>query len=693
MKFPSDDYEHYVPPAKPSKEFPDDFGFVLVDSMEDFIRILKDNKDVDYVAWDLETTGLNPEENSIVALALAFHNKNNKVGYCVPINFNKGPSLHYDALALFYKFLRKYKKRSLLYNARFDMRFMEIYGFDMDKISVYDVMLGIWLADTNVKFPSLSASARHFLGWEMQEYDSVLGDDYNLWYVAPKEVTFYAGSDALATLHLAKHSFRYLKEAKLAGKIDNRILYPLMKFEDDPLRIDVKYLGGLLDEYTNRQSELEKEIHIMAGYDFNINSSRQLVEVMMQLGLNTGKYTKTGQMQTSLPVLEKLEGQNNHPFLEKLMEYKRINKSLGSYIKPLTQYAKESKQYCESTGDGYLRFAYHNTVAPTGRFACGSEDKNSYFSKINKQSIPKPSERIWYVAPTDEPSEEVSLNEHNIEGYKFSTERISEDAVEAFSPEANVRRGFIPYDDFYWVSVDFSKQELLIPTNITQEPIWKTAFKEGKDLHSETALKIFGEVDKHKRALAKTCNFGLAYGMSHHTLAERFDMPVNEAEKFVEDFKGTLKELFSWMERHKRKAKREGVVYTSFGRPRRLKYYFEHESPQVRAFGYRSAVNSVIQGTGADIMKMALVKLWDNLLNVDEYRDDVRFASMVHDEANFYVRKSKLLEILPKIIDCMELKFPQWELPMEVDVEIGNSWGFCFPFDFKDGVLTPKLED
>lgn len=168
---------------------------------------------------------------------------------------------------------------------------------------------------------------------------------------------------------------------------------------------------------------------------------------------------------------------------------------------------------------------------------------------------------------------------------------------------------------------------------------------------------------------------------------------LQEAENFVNQYKKTLNTLFAWEDRMKKKARKKGVVYTYFGRPRRLKWYFNHEKSGMRAFAYRSAINSPIQGAGSDILKIALVKLWDNVFTNPEYKEDVLFMSTVHDEINFSVRKSKVEEIIPILKKQMELEVPGWSVKMEADFEIGNNWGNMFEFEFNDnGKIVPSTE-
>jgi DNA polymerase-1 len=512
-------YKHFVPKADKSHKFPNEYNFVLLDTIDKLKEVLEEAGE--YIAWDLETTGLSPREDKIVGVALGW---DDETGYYVPIRHKVGniedPK---KALDLIYEELKNAKK-TFVYNMRFDYRFMEFanfgeydidkhiknnllgfmhhHGYDMSEVQWFDVAIPVWLADTNKKMPSLKWAARHFLGWDMQTFEETLGDNINFQYVEPELAVEYAGADALSTFVLAGATLKFYKESKMAGKIDNKVLYPMMKWEDHPLPIDYKYLERILLDAQETKKGLEREIHSMVGYSFNVNSGQQLSEGLERLGLHTGEYTKAGYMRTAKDLIAKLD----HPISDKLIEYSELSKMISSYISNMSEYAKKE--------DGKLRFAYKNTRVPTGRLACGGDKKNEYFAKLNLQSIPKASSEMWYVHEADEKHSDD--DEDLIMGYRFSREEKSDVVAEGFDPYLNVRKAFLPEnDDFYWVSIDFSSQELRIPANLSKEPVWLEAFNsEEGDPHKATAIKLFGEenYDRDKRKKAKGMNFGQKVG-------------------------------------------------------------------------------------------------------------------------------------------------------------------------------------
>lgn len=228
-----------------------------------------------------------------------------------------------------------------------------------------------------------------------------------------------------------------------------------------------------------------------------------------------------------------------------------------------------------------------------------------------------------------------------------------------------------------------SGQELRACANYSDEQTWVQAFLGDGDVHKATAIQLFGEQNYNKdaRKKAKSINFGIVYGMSPYSLKDKFNMEsIEEAQEFYNRYKAALPQLFGWIDKHCRQVRKEGTAYSYFGFPRRVRYWFQSSDPKLRAFGYRTATNTVVQGAGADILKLAVLRVWKSVLNNPEYKDDCWFICTVHDEINFAVRRSRAKEIILKLVDLMTLKIPGWIVPFEVGLEIGTKWGDCIPF-------------
>lgn len=716
-------YVHYVPPAKTNKNWPNAFNFVLVENMNHLREIFKNFEEgKTCIAFDLETTGLNPEEDFIVGACLCM---DGKTGYYVPINHYIDKYNVYDeGLDLIYEYLTKAKK-VFLYNARYDLRMMRYHGFDknneehkkkiingyikydVSKIDFYDVSIGVWLADTNVKMPSLKFASKHFLGITQQTFQEVSEGVENFYYIDPEKCAFYGASDAICTYLLVPATIKYYKEAGFAGKLDNKVLYPLMCYEEQKIALDGDLLKPYEKEIRDRLEYLEKSIYKRVGYVFNLNSPPQVAEAFERLGIDTGHRTKTGYMQTGITLLSRLpdEVKKKYPIIGEFIEYKELYKVYSSYIKVF------KKEYEER---GYARCAYKTQQVPTGRLASGKDKKNNYFSKFNIHSIPKPKPAMYYVIDLKDRNL-FDKKEHILMGYQLKPVEYEGDnikdgrliygnscigVVEGYDPKLNARRVFIANtlddknpDEWIWCGIDYAAQELRIPANLSREPVWMNAFVSGGDVHKETAIKLFGEenYNKQMRKRAKGANFGILYGMTAVSLAESFGMTLAEGEEFYMKYKQALPTLFAWEERIINKARRKGTAYTYFGRPRRVRFYFQNN--QV-GFGKRTVVNTTVQGTASDILKITLIKLWKNLLNHPDYKNDVRFLTTVHDEIDLAIRRTRLKEILKLAEDTIRFELPEWPVVIDVESSIGFSWGDEFPVIWREDIQEwyPKLE-
>lgn len=369
-------YQHWVPAAKLDPDFKKKLSYVTVNSIQHLIEIVKSQKS-HYIAWDLETSSLNPEEGFIVGVALAW---DAKTGYYVPINHYQDVSLGYTALAIIYKVLMA-AKMTFGYNIRFDMRFYEFeskraleavhsrfsgdeekrlesqYTWSFEHLHYFDVQDSVWLADTNKKMPSLKWAEEHFLGWKADTFSETLGEQENFHYVPVKEATEYAGQDAIGTFAVALETMKYYQEARQSGRLDQECLYPLMKWEETPIELDRDYLQVLKTETFQHLKDLEHDIYKIAGTVFKINSNRDVTEVFERLGIDTGQRIASGYMKVTLPILSNMMVMGNkHPILKLLVDYKKEFKQINSYIDPLLRIVESDK--------GFRRFAYQTTNVP-----------------------------------------------------------------------------------------------------------------------------------------------------------------------------------------------------------------------------------------------------------------------------------------------------------------------------------------
>lgn len=679
------DYTYWVEPVPLNPNFPNFLSRNLIRSIDELKKIFEANKDKKYMGWDTETTGLDPSSDCIVGYSFSY---DGVTGYYVPVNHAVGNSLGREALELFYEELCRVKV-SFLANAKFDLGMMEIAEkFDMSKVSYYDIFVGIFLADTNIPFPNLKDTALQWLGWDMVHFDEVLGDNYNFYYLDPEDAYDYACVDAISTYKLAPLTMQFYKEAKTSGKIDNKFIYPLVQCEKHIMNIDVELLQSIANDQRKRLEELSQLIYKEAGKQFNINSGKQLSDVLLSLGLDTGERGKSGYMSTGGKLLEKLYSKTNHPILQYLCEQKVLQKSLSTYSQKIADEATKK--------GGKLRFCYHMFNAPTCRLAGGKDKKNDYYCQVNIHAIPKPHSKMWYVHPY-KPGDHVNEGDRVVLDWRFSLVEESDTLAEALDPHHNIRDAFMPDDGHYWVSIDYSTQELKAIANYSKTKVWVDTFVHGGDLHKNMAIAIWGEENytSDLRKKAKGANFGFVYGMSKYTCSENFKISLDEAEELISKWWSAVPEIRRFQTYSIKQARKTGVNYNYLGRPRRVKYYFNHPERKTQAFGERTVKNNPIQSLGADICKLAHIKIWERILSKPENKGLVSYLSTVHDEVNLSITKDPkhFYRLLKDFYDCMYLTLPGFDVPFDVGIEIGTRWGDSFVFEYdKDFNLYPVTE-
>lgn len=708
-------YEHYVKAVPVLENFEEVYKlkYHLVKSYDELMDFYHNQfKPDSFFAWDTETTSLNCEqgkktgdlvEGRIVGYSFT---QNGCDGYYVPLT-HPDISIGYKGLKVLYAMICR-SKLHLLYNARFDMRFLEamtpdkydytpepdekIYKFDLSKTKYFDVQCSVWLADTNIPMPSLKKSEKHFLGWNPPTFSDTVGSETNFGYLPAEQGYRYACIDALGTYHLFFKTECYYAESGAAGKLDNELLYPLMKLENTPVYIDHEYLASMKGDIHRHLQELKNYLYEkVGGNEYNISSGRELIGVFQQLGIDTGARTATGQMKTDIKTIESYQiTHGNNEYLAKLVEYKKLFKFDNSYLETLLKISSpdEVKKHP-------VRFNYFTCRVPTGRLACGTDGKNKFFSPVNFQSLPKPHSHNYH---THLATEEQIANKEDICGYIFNDDpEGSLGLVEGQDPHLNVRRAIRPpTKDSVIISVDMKAEELRLAANVFNEPTWINAFNTGQDVHKMTAIKIFGEENycKEARKKAKTANFGILYGSSAWGFHNQFpDMTLEECEDFIDKFKSALPSIEASQMGSVRFGRKNGFVKTYFGRPRRVKYYFSSPSRSMQGFGKRTCMNTVVQGCAGDALKLMIVRLWNDLFT-KYYDKGVRWIGTIHDEINYLVPRNLLDEVIPIIMECQTIKLPDWQVPLLPDLSIGDSFGSLIPFeyDFNTHKYKPAIE-
>jgi len=352
-------YEHYVKAVPILENFEDVYNLKhhLIHSYEELMDFYKNEfKPDSFFAWDTETSDLSPEkgvktgdlvEGLIVGYSFTQDGHN---GYYVPLT-HPDIAIGYRGLKVLYAMICK-SKLHLLYNARFDMRFLEfmtpekygytpepnekIYPFDLSSTKYFDVQCSVWLSDTNVVMPSLKKSEKHFLGWNPPTFEETTGGETNFGYLPAASGYRYASLDALATYNLFFKTERYYVESGAAGKLDNECLYPLMRLENTPINVDHEYLKSIRGDVLAHLDELKKYLYAQVGHEYNLSSGRELMSVFQQLGIDTGSRTATGQMKTDIKTISTyFATHGDNEYLRKLVEYKQLLKFDNSYLETL----------------------------------------------------------------------------------------------------------------------------------------------------------------------------------------------------------------------------------------------------------------------------------------------------------------------------------------------------------------------
>ena len=787
-------YQRWILPAQPSPLYPLAYNFVLVNSIDELKTILK--TPFTEVSFDTETTGLDLDEAFLVGYSFCF---DGRTAYYVPVDHAEyevlseitkeeyislkeqgqtnikesekkyyiinqviKPGLGSEAVFLFYKRILLCKN-VFMFNARFDIKVFEKYGFvqnnvpyetryemlndgiDMSKVNFLDVQVLVFLADTNVPYPSLKKSEEYFLGWRGASFEETLGDVENFYYLKPEEAYVYAATDALGTFLLAKElmpiyyeSYEHTRYQNtfnndvpyVSSYLDNKFLYPLMIMEEELVNIDVDKLKSYSEYYQNEIDRVEDEAFSICGQAFNMGSPKQKSEMFKLLGITTYNLdgsvavNKRGELKSDKTSINNTLSKYNltdsqRKFMQDILDYASLSKQKGTYTDNFIEMCSKSHY------GNRLRFSYKTMVVPSGRLAAGGDKKNHYYADSNIQNITKPKiGDVFYIHKDtlkelgldeslyDNPRQEYNYNGENTYmildwvfketpwNIEYDEEHPNHFIIEGFKQHLNIRSVFCPDDDKYWVSCDFSAQELRLPALISKEPLWTETFASGGDLHKEMAIRMWGKENysKQKRKMAKKANFGILYGMTAKNFAEDFGIPLYEAEDLVKRYKETAPVLFNWVHQNEKNIIETGTGYTICGRPRRLGWYLNfnnHNDRGLYNFGIRSCTNTVIQGSGADVLKISFMNIYDMFFKPEYIRTNrkyIKFLNTVHDEINYQVSKDNIRHIVPKIISCMRLWLDDWEFPMQVGLDIGTRWGQTVAFDY-DGRPYVKIDE
>ncbi len=566
------------------------------------------------VCFDTETTSVDELDAEVLGLAISYAPKKAYYVHCPEEEAQK-------ILDEFKPFFESESIVKIAQNLKYDASVLKNYNIEI-KLPFFDTMLAHYLINPDMRH-NMNILAETYLNYQPQKIEELIGkkgkNQGNMRDVEPAKIAEYAGEDADITFRLKQVFAPMLKKSeteKVFEEIELPLVEVLSEMEREGIRLDSKSLAKLSKELETDISAVEKEIKDIAGEDFNIGSPKQLGEILfgkMKL-VEKPKKTKTGQFSTSEDIL--LDLANDHEIASKVIDYRQLLKLKNTYVDALPEMVNEKT--------GRIHTSFNQAVAATGR---------------------------------------LSSNNPNLQNIPIRTERGQE-----------VRKAFIPRDkDHLILAADYSQIELRLIAEFSGEKTMIEAFQNNEDIHATTAAKVFGvdieEVTREQRSNAKTVNFGIIYGVSAFGLAQQTSLSRAEAGDIIKSYFQTYPGIRDYIEKQKEFARKNGFVATISGRKRYLKD-INSRNQNVRGHAERNAVNAPIQGSAADIIKMAMIDI-HKLLEEKKYQ--TKMLLQVHDELVFDAKKDEIDELKPLIKNAMENAY-KTTVPLEVEIGVGENW-------------------
>jgi len=568
------------------------------------------------VCFDTETTDLDPLQAELVGIAFSWEKTK---GFYVPFPSEKEEAQKLiEALRPFFE---AEEIEKIGQNLKYDIKVLAKYDVEV-KGKLFDTMIAHYLINPDMRH-NMDVLAETYLNYTPVSIEELIGkkgkNQKSMADVPVDQQTEYAVEDADVTLQLKEHFQKELGEAntqKLFDEIEIPLVQVLADMELEGINLDQEFLGSLSEALNNDIASLEKSIYEEAGEEFNIGSPKQLGEILFdKLKLvDKPKKTRTGQYSTAEDVLSYLAP--DHEIVQHVLDYRGLSKLKSTYVDALPAQV--------NANTGRVHTDYMQTVAATGR---------------------------------------LSSNNPNLQNIPIRTERGRQ-----------VRKAFVPRnEDYVLLAADYSQIELRIIAALSQEETMMKAFQEGEDIHASTAAKVFNvpidEVTREQRSNAKTVNFGIIYGVSAFGLSNQTDLTRSESKELIDTYYKTYPKLRNYMSEQVDFARENGYVSTVLGRRRYLKD-INSSNAVVRGAAERNAVNAPIQGSAADIIKIAMIKIHQK---IKDKGLKTKMLLQVHDELVFDVYKPELEEVKSMIKSEMENAF-KLDVPLDVEVGLGDNW-------------------
>lgn len=594
----------------------------IVDTDAKLADLVKALNQAKVISFDTETTSTEEMKADIVGISLAVREGE---GYYIPVGHSAGTNLPLEkVLSALEAPLTNPKIGKIAHNAKYDYIVLAKHGLTVAPLT-FDTMLAEFIIDPSSRNLGLKNLAFTKLGEEMTHIEDLIGKgkkQISMAEVAVESVAPYAVADAESTLRLMPILQAELKRVngeKLLEEIDLPLTPVLAAMEMEGVLLDLPFLKEMSDEMTKRLAEIEKQIFDSVGKTFNVNSTQQLSDVLFKtLGLeppDRGNKTASGHYSTSAGVLDLLRGK--HPVVDWVLEHRELSKLKSTYLDALPL-AVDSKT-------GRVHTSYSQIGAVTGR---------------------------------------LSSNNPNLQNIPIRTET-----------GRKVRNGFIAGRGNVLLSVDYSQIELRIVAHMAQDEGMLAAFRAGEDIHATTAAAIYGvgpeAVTKEMRRHAKAINFGLIYGMSAFGLTRSTDLTLAEAETFVKTYFEKFPGVKRYLDGIRKKAAQQGYVETLLGRRRYFPALQGRQNVQMKNREEREAINAPIQGTAADIMKIAMLKIPPAL---EKAGLGAKMLLQVHDELVIECPKNELEETARVVQETMASAYPL-DIPLSTEARYGKNWG------------------
>jgi DNA polymerase-1 len=585
------------------------------ENIENLIQELLLQKEI---CFDTETTNIDANEAELVGMSFSFKETE---GYYIPCSADKKQTEE-----ILKQFEPLFKKADILWvgqNIKYDLLVLKWYGVDL-KGKLFDTMLAHYLIEPEGR-RSMDLLSAQYLGYEPVHIDELIGKkgkgQGNMRDVDVEKAKEYAAEDADITLQLKQKFVPLLAEknvVRVFNEVENPLVPVLTDMEYEGVKIDIAFLNAYSKELEKDAKVFEENVYRTAGVRFNLASPKQLGEVLFdKLKIDPkAKKTKTGQYATGEDVLQKLA--SNNPIVADILGYRELTKLKSTYVDALPEIINSKT--------GRVHTSYAQAVAVTGR---------------------------------------LSSNNPNLQNIPIRSDRGKE-----------IRKAFIPRDaNHVLVSADYSQIELRIVAAISGDPNMCEAFKAGKDIHTATAAKVYNvaesEVTKEMRYKAKSVNFGIIYGQGAFGLAENLSISRAEAKEIIDNYKKEFVGITSYMDNTINFAKENGYVETLMGRKRWLKD-IGSANFTVRGFAERNAVNSPIQGTAADMIKLAMIRIHQAIKDAGLQS---KMILQVHDELVFDALPEELEILKPIILDNMRAALPLPNgVPVEAELGVGENW-------------------